>query len=190
SVDAMANADATASLHAEAGEVQLSARATTTVPACRVYLCTYRRNHLLPRALESLLRQEFEDWVCELHNDDPSDPYPRALVRQVGDPRITIVDHEVNLGPIGTFNLAFRDVSEPFVSILEDDNWWQPNFLAVMLELMHRYPHVRLAWANMRVWREGEDGSWTDTGKTFWERATGSPPEVFSFPHVLQLGGA
>jgi hypothetical protein len=137
-----------------------------------------------------LLRQEFDDWVCELHNDDPADPYPRALVRQVGDPRITAVDHEENLGPIRTFNLAFRDVAEPFVSILEDDNWWEPSFLRVMLDLMRTYPHVRLAWANMRVWREGEDGSWIDTGKAFWDRAPGSPPELFSFPHVMQFGGA
>ena len=160
------------------------------MPCCRVYLCTYRRNHLLPRALESLLRQEFQDWVCEVHNDDPGDPYPRALVREVGDPRLTIVDHEVNLGPIRTFNLAFQDVIEPFVSILEDDNWWQPNFLRVMLDLMHRYPDVRLAWANMRVWRESEHGSWIDTGKTTWDRAPGSSPEMYSFPHVRQLGGA
>jgi glycosyltransferase involved in cell wall biosynthesis len=140
--------------------------------------------------LDSLLRQEFDDWVCELHNDDPGDPYPHALVREVGDPRVTVVDHEVNLGPIRTFNLAFREVSEPFVSILEDDNWWDPNFLAVMLDLMRTYPHVPLAWANMRVWREGEDGSWIDTGKTFWDRAPGSSPELYTFPHVMQLGGA
>ena len=160
------------------------------MPCCRVYLCTYRRNHLLPRALESLLRQEFQDWVCEVHNDDPSDPYPRVLVSEIGDPRLTIVDHEVNLGPIRTFNLAFRDVPEPFVSILEDDNWWEPHFLRVMLDLMRAYPHVRLAWANMRVWCEGEDGSWIDMGRSIWNRAPGSPPELFSFPQVRQMGGA
>ena len=30
----------------------------------RVYLGTYRRNNLLPRALNSLLNQTFSDWVC------------------------------------------------------------------------------------------------------------------------------
>ena len=59
--------------------------------------------------MESLLRQELRDWVCELHNDAPDDPYPRALVEEVGDPRLTIVDHEANLGPIRTFNLAIDD---------------------------------------------------------------------------------
>lgn len=43
---------------------------------CRVYLCTYRRNNLLSRALNSLLAQTFKDWVCELHNDDPEDSFP------------------------------------------------------------------------------------------------------------------
>ena len=45
----------------------------------RVYLLTYRRNHLLPRALKSLLAQSFTDWVCELHNDDPADLFPARL---------------------------------------------------------------------------------------------------------------
>jgi len=160
------------------------------VATCRVYLCTYRRNQLLPRALESLLRQEFTDWICELHNDDPADPYPRSLVTEVGDRRLTVIDHDVNLGPIGTFNLAFQDVPEPFVSILEDYNWWEPSFLRVMIGLMREDHDVRLAWANMRVWLEGEGGSWTNTGKTVWDRSPGAPPERFSFPHMLQLGGA
>src|SRR5687768_20382 len=100
---------------------------TASQPAdVRVYLFTYRRNHLLPRALDSLLAQTHRGWVCELHNDDPNDPFPGELVARINDPRITYVRHETNLGPTRTFNHAFRPVAEPFVSLLEDDNWWEP----------------------------------------------------------------
>ena len=105
--------------------------------------CTFlpiRRNHLLPRAVQSLLRQTHSNWVCELHNDDPNDPLPEQLVAQIDDPRIKYVHHRKNLGAVGSFNLAFKEVSEPFISILEDDNWWESEFLGTMLKMMDAHP--------------------------------------------------
>lgn len=157
---------------------------------CRVYLCTYRRNHLLPRALNSLLDQTFTDWVCELHNDDPEDPFPKQLVEAIADPRISIVDHLENLGATRTFNLIFQKVSEPFVSLLEDDNWWQPDFLEKTIEAIEKFPEVQVAWANMRFWQEENDGTWTDTKKNIWERSPTDAPELFRFPNKQQIRGA
>ncbi|MEP0885050.1 glycosyltransferase [Trichocoleus sp. ST-U3] len=157
---------------------------------CRIFLCTYRRNHLLRRALDSLLAQTVTDWVCELHNDDPRDSFPRQLVEKINDPRISIVDHAENLGPTRTFNLIFREVSEPFISLLEDDNWWQPNFLEEMIEVMEKFPEVHVAWANMRFWLEENDETWTDTGRNIWEHSETAPPELFHWPHRRQIRGA
>jgi glycosyltransferase involved in cell wall biosynthesis len=157
---------------------------------CRVYLCTYRRNDLLPRALNSLLSQRFTDWVCEVHNDDPSDPFPGQLVKQIGDPRIIMIDHEKNLGPTQTFNLVFRPVAEQYVSLLEDDNWWEPDFLERMVGLMNQHPEVNVSWANMYFWRQEEDGSWTKTGKCIWERPHDAPIEFFERPQPRQIMGA
>lgn len=93
------------------------------MPTVRVYLLTYRRGHLLPRALTSLRAQTFVDWVCELHNDDPTDEFPSKLVAETADPRIHYVPHESNLGPNRTFNLVFQPCAETYVCLLEDDNW-------------------------------------------------------------------
>jgi Glycosyl transferase family 2 len=133
----------------------------------RVYLFTYRRNNLLRRAVESLLQQTHSNWVCELHNDDPDDSFPEHLVAEIDDPRIKYVRHEKNWGAVRTFNLAFRQVSEPFISILEDDNWWENEFLGTMLRVMDAHPQVSLSWANMWKWREGRNGSWEKEG-TIW----------------------
>ena len=56
----------------------------------RIFLLTYRRPHLLRRALNSLLEQSMTDWVCELHNDAPDDDSPRTLLDELApkDPRI------------------------------------------------------------------------------------------------------
>jgi glycosyltransferase involved in cell wall biosynthesis len=156
----------------------------------RVYLSTYRRNHLLRRALDSLLNQTFGDWVCELHNDDPADRFPEELVRRVGDARIALVNHEVNYGPTRSFNGFFKPIRETYFSILEDDNWWEPEFLQRMVAALEAQTTIQLAWANMRRWIEEPDGSWTDTGIDVWDRPPGAAPELFYWPHPQHVLGA
>jgi hypothetical protein len=156
----------------------------------RVFLCTYRRPELLRRALASLRAQTFTDWVCELHNDDPSDPVPARLVDDLGDSRISAVTHSNNLGPTRTFNLMYRgDVRERYVSLLEDDNWWEPEFLNRMIREMDSRPDLEVGWVNMRLWEEQADGSWKDTGRTVWPTTLDCEPLLFHWPDPRQVRG-
>jgi len=155
----------------------------------RVYLFTYRRNHLLPRALKSLLGQTHANWICELHNDDPADPFPARLVAEVNDPRITYVGHQRNLGPTATFNHLFQPVAEPFVSLLEDDNWWQPELLSRLLSAIADFPQINLAWANCHRWRETAGGDWEHAG-TIWPLDSQAAITFFPAPDPRQVCGA
>ena len=128
----------------------------------KVFLFTYNRHDLLPRALKSLIDQTFTDWECELHNDLPNDTFPEELVKKYNDPRIKVINHKFNMGGTASFNLAFKRTAEEFVSILEDDNWWEPSFLKEMLKIMLENPSVTMSWSNMKVWQENGDGSWSD----------------------------
>jgi glycosyltransferase involved in cell wall biosynthesis len=152
----------------------------------RIHLFTYRRPALLPRALASLRAQTCTDWICELHNDDPDDHTPADLVRELGDPRIRLRQHERNLGAVASFNLICSPVPEPFVSLLEDDNWWEPTLLARLLDELSPRPECDVAWANMRLWREEADGRWTDTGQTIWP-VIKRPALTIAWPQPLQI---
>lgn len=156
---------------------------------CRVYLSTFRRPKLLPRALNSLLAQTFDDWICELHNDDPCDGSPSELAARVADPRITIVNHPRNLGPTASFNLFFKRIQEPFFTLLEDDNWWEPDFLETMTTTLANYPEVQVAWANMRYWQEEPDGTWSDTNRNIWETQE-TEPRLMHWPDRRQIHAA
>lgn len=126
--------------------------------AVRIFLPTYRRPHLLPRAVASLRAQSFTDWICELHNDDPADPAPGDLVARLGDPRIGYRPHERNLGGVATFNLFFRAQAEPFYALLEDDNAWDPGFLSAMLATARSFSDASVFWCNQRLWSETDSG--------------------------------
>lgn len=141
------------------------------------------------RAVQSLLGQTFQDWVCELHNDDPQDPSPGKLIESIGDKRITVVNHKENLGATRTFNLFFKSAREPFFALLEDDNWWQPEFLEMMISVISRYPQVQVAWANMRLWEERADGTWQETANNIWE-VDWTEPRLMHWPDPRQMNGA
>jgi|GEM_PF-567316 len=154
----------------------------------RVFLLTCRRPTLLPRALDSLLKQTFTDWVCELHNDAPEDDGPRKLLETIRDPRITLHQHPNNWGAVKTFQHAFAGGPEPFSSLLEDDNWWEPEFLSTALSAIQSQPNVNLVWANLHIWRENADHSWRPTGKTIWEydAQADTTPRIFQWPEPIQ----
>jgi hypothetical protein len=155
----------------------------------RVYLPTCRRPELLPRAVASLLAQTCADWVCEMHNDAPEDPFPAQLVARLNDPRLTLVNHARNLGGTETFNLFFRAPAEAFYSILEDDNWWEPDFLATLLATAEEHPAVTVFWANMHVAEQLPDGQFRATGRTVWPQADG-PVHLFPWGQPQQVCGA
>lgn len=158
------------------------------MPRILIQTPTYRRSHLLPRALESLRNQTFTDWRCVVHNDAPDDPEPGRIVAALGDERISCINHPVNLGGTRTFNLLYSQVHpEPFLALLEDDNWWETDFLATLLALLEAHSDSDLAWTNQYRWQEQADGSWTRLPGTHWDVAFDLPPRAFVFPQILQL---
>jgi hypothetical protein len=155
----------------------------------RVFVTTYRRAHLLGRALDSLLAQTFRDWVCEIRNDAPDDDAAAAVVRARPDPRLTYIQHRSNLGGALLFNEVFSDQRQPFVALLEDDNWWHPDFLARMVATLDAHPDITVAWSNQHIWREESDGQWSDTGRLVRPAQSG-PPVRIPWPQPAQCFGA
>jgi len=155
----------------------------------RVFLCTYRRPTLLRRALRSLMTQTLTDWICELHNDAPDDDSPLEVLREIAhdDGRFIYHAHDRNWGPVATFNHAFAGGPEPFASLLEDDNWWEPDFLATAVSTLEVNPTASLVWSNMKLWQEQSDRTWIDTARTVWSFASPPPPTVeFCTPESYQ----
>lgn len=157
----------------------------------KVFVPTYRRPTMLRRALESLRAQTFQDWTCEVHNDDPGDDSPARVIHELGDKRIQLVQHETNLGGTATFNLFFHDCSVSFYAVLEDDNWWEPKFLEEMLRFASEFPRAAVFSSNMRLWREMPDGTFSDTGRFAREEQPATDEaRLVDWGHTHQASGA
>jgi len=106
------------------------------------------------------------------------------------DPRFTVVTHPQNLGPTRTFNLMYLGGgSDRYLSLLEDDNWWEPDFLAAMVSAMDAHPSIQVGWSNMRIWQELSDGSWKDTDRLVWNLFDYHLPRLIDWPHPRQPRG-
>ncbi|MDX2197109.1 MAG: glycosyltransferase [Cytophagales bacterium] len=155
--------------------------------AIKIFLFTYKRNHLLPRSVQSIISQHFTDWVCELHNDHPADTFPAQYIDTLHDSRFTVVNHATNLGGVATFNIPFeQNFAEPYFTILEDDNWWEPDFLHTMMHHMASHHQVNYSWANMYLWQEEQGNNWQNTLKTTWPANT-AEVTLFHFGHPKQF---
>ncbi|RYE53553.1 MAG: glycosyltransferase, partial [Sphingobacteriales bacterium] len=143
---------------------------------------------MLPRAVESLRAQHFRNWICEVHNDDPSDEFPEAYISSLKDERFIMKNHPKNLGGTGSFNLAFDTCKEDYISILEDDNWWDSDFLSIAIQYLETEKAVNVVWSNMKLWQEDNDGNWVDTKKTTWIDKEGET--IFNWPQPTQAMAA
>ena len=133
-----------------------------------VYIVTFRRHAMFRRALASVIAQTHENLIVRVVNDDPSDREVRLLIDSVGDRRVNLFTPCERRGATRNFNLMFGEREAPFVALLEDDNWWEPTYLAHLLALLKANSSEIVAISNERVWQENEDGSWTDTGRCIW----------------------
>ncbi len=156
-------------------------------PVVTVYVVTYRRPHLLRRAIESVVKQTFTDWELRVVNDDPEDGSVLEVIQDICDARIRLFEPLIKRGAAGAFNEPFKAQSCEFSSLLEDDNWWEPRFLEVMVDALRVNQHIGLACSNERIWTETMDGTWCDTGKLVWPSG---PDALFATDFSSACGSA
>ncbi|MCP4309310.1 MAG: glycosyltransferase family 2 protein [bacterium] len=137
-------------------------------PLITVYIVTFRRHQMLRRAIASVLNQTHRDFVVKVINDDPTDDGVRSIINEIDSKRVTLFVPEKKRGATRNFNLVFQEQNADFVSLLEDDNWWEPEFLQRQLEVLDAHPSAPLVVGNERIWRELPDGTWLDTARTVW----------------------
>jgi glycosyltransferase involved in cell wall biosynthesis len=111
-----------------------SPRITTIIP-------TFRRPHLLRRAIRSVLNQTYKDlkvWVC----DNASGDETRHVVASFAacDPRVSYHCHSENIGAVENINYAMRAVNTQYLSILADDDILMPEFYAHAVSAFDNYP--------------------------------------------------
>jgi glycosyltransferase involved in cell wall biosynthesis len=123
-------------------------------PRVSVVVPTYGRLAFLPRALDSILAQTFDDLEVVVV-DDGSPDGTAAFVAGHTDPRVRLVRHERNRGLAAARNTGVRAARAPFVAFLDDDDLWLPEKLERQVPLLE----AGAAVVHTLVWVADGDGN-------------------------------
>lgn len=126
---------------------------------CEIRVPTYKRPVMLKRALESIQQQTYSHWKA-IVLDDSTDREAESVVEKMEDDRIQYRPNEQNLGGCGNIDRAFSPESlagGTYAAILEDDNWWYPEFLEHNLAVMQQH-NVDIMLRNQAVWNQYDEG--------------------------------
>lgn len=116
----------------------------TSLPAARVAVITRTKNRpvTLRRALSSVSRQSFRDFLWVVINDggdaDPVDMIA-ASARQTGL-RVVVVHNPESRGMEAASNTGIRSCDSEFLVIHDDDDTWDPEFLAATTAFLEAEP--------------------------------------------------
>ena len=129
-------------------------------PLFSIILPTYNRAYVLWRAVQSVLAQTESRWELIVVDDGSTDD-TRRLMEEFHDPRIRIVTTE-NRGPSAARNLGGRLACAPYLTYLDSDNTWHPEFLSTMLDAIQSHPNKVLWYCGQHttMWRREEGGEW------------------------------
>ncbi len=118
----------------------------STPDAVSVLIPTYRRPHLLRRAISSVLEQEYPHVRACVFDNASGDATAEVVAEmQARDPRVRYHCHETNLGAAANFQHALASVETPFFSILSDDDFLLPRFCAAAIQGFGRHPDAMMA---------------------------------------------
>lgn len=104
-----------------------------------VIIPTYNRASFITKAVDSVLRQSFNDYEVVVVDDGSTDTTRQAL--QQYDKRITVV-HQANSGVSAARNRGIGNANGRWIAFLDSDDEWKENYLARQLEQISSNPNL------------------------------------------------
>ncbi len=145
-----------------------------------IIIPVYKTESTLDRCMESIVRQEYQDWEAILVDDGSPDGCP-AICDEWGrrDPRISVV-HQKNGGLSAARNAGLERVRGEYITFVDSDDYLSPDVLQkLMLHLSAHPDYDILEYSMLRFDDHGEQPFLSleeqvyDDGQAYWlgERA-------------------
>ena len=116
------------------------------MPEVSIITPCYNSSKFLQQTIDSVLNQTFTDleWLI---TDDKSTDNSVEIIRKVNDERIKLTVAEKNGGAGHARNLSLEKATGRFITFLDADDFWEPNFLEEMVSFMKK-ENAELAYSN------------------------------------------
>lgn len=116
-------------------------------PAVTIVTPVFRRLNYLEESLESALAQTYRDFEIIVTDDGPS-PEIAKRVDSYRDPRIRYRHNGRNLGIAMNHLAAYREARGRYITNLDDDDYWKPDFLEKLVPPLEADPTLAVAFCD------------------------------------------
>jgi glycosyltransferase involved in cell wall biosynthesis len=124
-------------------------------PRVSVVMPVYNVEIYIAAALDSLLRQTFENFEVIVVDDGSTDGTVGIVkLYQQKDHRIKLFCHAINSGPSGARNTAFEHMNGEFAALLDGDDIALPNRLAMQVAALEAGPQLGIVGSHVEVINE------------------------------------
>jgi glycosyltransferase involved in cell wall biosynthesis len=114
-------------------------------PRFSVIIPLYKQAQFLTDAVQSVLGQTLDDFEVIIVNDASPDN-AGEVIAQFTDPRVKSITHEKNKGLPATRNTGMRAASGEFIALLDADDYFHTEKLAVHYAFLEAHPDVDITY--------------------------------------------
>ncbi|MUG91291.1 glycosyltransferase [Scytonema sp. UIC 10036] len=107
------------------------------MPKISVCIPTFNRMNLLPYAIESVLKQTYQDFELIVCDDGSQDNTPNVM-SQYTDSRIQYIRHSQNIGKSNNMQSGFNAATGEYFIKFDDDDRLTPEFLSRTVAILDR----------------------------------------------------
>ncbi len=126
-------------------------RPTQSEPAVDVGMPAYCRPQFIGQAIASVLAQTHTNWRLVVSENGPGGGEVEAAVREfTDDPRVQYTATGRNLGAPANWTRLIQQATSPYVTLLQDDDVWDPQFLARRVAFLERHRSCAFVFSGER----------------------------------------
>jgi glycosyltransferase involved in cell wall biosynthesis len=123
-------------------------------PKVSVYVVSRSYGRFLSEAVESVLRQRYDDWELLLIDDGSTDRTAEVMQLYVGDPRVRVFK-TAGIGLPAVCNLAMREAHGDYLIRLDGDDVFDENALLILANYLDCEPDLALVFPDYYLMDEG-----------------------------------
>jgi glycosyltransferase involved in cell wall biosynthesis len=137
-----------------AASVKAPAPSATPVPRVSVIVPCYKTSALVAETLRSVFAQTYKDFEVVIVNDGSPDTADLEAAIAPWRSRLTYI-HTENCGLAGARNNGIRAARGELIALLDSDDIWEPDYLAVQVRKLDQNSSADIVYPNATIFGDG-----------------------------------
>lgn len=156
---------------------------TNSSGSVTILLSTYNGEKYIRQQIDSIVEQQYEDWVLLVRDDGSSDKTLEIVESySIKDARVKIIsDTYGNQGPAGSFIKLLAYVETEYFMFCDQDDVWLPHKVGDSISILKSYAGPHLVFTDLKVVDEGL----REISSSFMRKSRFDPIKGVSFSKLL-----